>query len=223
MTGSIFTVGHGARSEADLIRVLEANQVGLLVDVRRFPGSRKHPHFGQKALESSLKAHGIRYVWLGMELGGRRNKLKSDSPHSAIRVPAFRNYADFMNTDDFPSGVEKLKQICQEQRTQTEAPPATAFMCSETCWWSCHRKMISDQLVASGWKVNHIGLNAKNPTAETPHVLWEIARATSQGLIYDQVLPTKKKRKHKDEEKETEQQSGCKRARSTMHANSRHD
>src|SRR5687768_7354487 len=96
----VFTIGHGTRTTAELVEVLEAAGVELLVDVRRFPGSRRHPHFAREALEESLPAAGIAYEWKGEALGGRRDPVP-DSPNIAWRVDAFRGYADHLASPEF--------------------------------------------------------------------------------------------------------------------------
>lgn len=128
------------------VQCLHANEIKVLVDVRSFPGSRRYPHFNRETMDVRLGAAGIGYMWMP-ELGGRR-KPKPDSRNTAWRNAAFRGYADYMETDAFHKGLEKLETIAQHE--------PTAYMCSEAVWWRCHRRLLSDALAARGWTVMHI-------------------------------------------------------------------
>lgn len=141
----IFTVGHSIRPQNELIAILEEARVKLLVDVRRFPGSRRHPQFGKEALSAGLAAAGIAYRH-EPDLGGRREP-RPDSPHTAWRVAGFRGYADHMASPEFRAALERLI-----------APPETptAVMCAEALPWKCHRQLIADALVARGIEVVHL-------------------------------------------------------------------
>jgi uncharacterized protein (DUF488 family) len=143
----IWTIGHSTRSTDDFISLLEENGIKLLADVRSFPGSKRYPHFNKPALGESLRQHRIRYEHFP-ELGGRR-KPKLDSRNTAWRNASFRAYADYMETEEFHKGVERLLALARE------AGPA-AIMCAEAVWWRCHRSVISDYLKASGIEVMHI-------------------------------------------------------------------
>ena len=151
--------------------MLRDADIGALADVRLIPGSRRHPHFGATSLEASLGEIGIAYVHLP-ELGGRREP-RADSPHRALRVAAFRGYADHMNTDEFARGYERLTSLARESRT--------AFMCAETLWWRCHRRLIADRLTVDGWAVTHLFASGKSE----PHMLWDAARKAEGHLVYD--------------------------------------
>lgn len=170
---TVFTIGHGTRTTAELIEVLEGAGVDVLVDVRRFPGSRRHPHFSREALAESLPDGGIAYRWDGEALGGRR-KPAPGSPNVAWRVDAFRGYADHLASDVFRSALSDLE-------ARAEAGTSQAIMCAETVWWRCHRRLIADSLVADGYEVIHLGLGR-----DDKHKLHESARRTDEGvLIYD--------------------------------------
>src|SRR5262245_52505027 len=134
---AIWTVGHGNRPLEELVALLEQAGVVCLVDVRAYPASRRHPQFERNALERSLAAAGIRYVWEGKGLGGRRRPT-AESPHVALRVPAFRAYADHMMTREFHDAIDRLTVIA-------DVHPA-AIMCAERLPWQCHRFLISDYL-----------------------------------------------------------------------------
>lgn len=167
----IWSIGHGARALEDFIAVLKEARIQTLADIRTFPASRRHPHFRREALAASVAENGIAYEHIA-ELGGRRRETKP-SPHRAIRVAGFRAYAEHMATDEFAAGYNRL-------RTLAEAGP-TAYMCAETLWWQCHRRLVSDRLVSDGWEVMHLLGPGK---AETHH-LWELARLVDGRLVYD--------------------------------------
>ena len=145
------------------------------MDVRAFPGSRRHPHFGREELEQNLPAAGIRYVWEGASLGGRR-KPRSDSLHVALRHPSFRAYADHMETDVFRRGIAELLRLATRS--------SVAIMCAERLPWQCHRYMISDYLVAQGISVEHL----MGEAAARRHAMRAEARVDGDRLVYDCIL-----------------------------------
>jgi uncharacterized protein (DUF488 family) len=169
---TIYTAGHGNRLIDEFVGLLQEAGVTCLVDVRAFPASRRHPHFGRAALEKSLPAAGIRYAWEGQALGGRR-KPSAQSPHVALRHPAFRAYAEHMTTDEFRRAAERLLELGR-------AAPA-AVMCAERLPWQCHRFLISDFLVAGGNEVVHL----VNPGKRQAHRLNPVARLREGELVYD--------------------------------------
>jgi len=143
---TIWTVGHSTRTISEFIELLKAHEIAVLADVRRFPGSRRHPQFGQDQLASSLEKEQIRYLHFA-ELGGRR-ATRPDSPNTTWRNAAFRGYADHMMTAPFPRAAEQLLALARTTRT--------AMMCAEALWWRCHRALIADYLKAAGHEVLHI-------------------------------------------------------------------
>lgn len=145
-TKEIWTIGHSTRTLEHFVEMLHSFDIKLLADIRSFPGSRRVPQFNKENLEKSMPANGIAYVHL-KQLGGRR-PVHKDSKNTGWRHPAFRGYADYMETDDFKKGIEQLEAMAVKQRT--------AYMCSEAVWWSCHRSMVSDYLKLNGWLVHHI-------------------------------------------------------------------
>jgi uncharacterized protein (DUF488 family) len=167
----IWSVGHGTRPVEELIAVLREAGIKGLADVRTVPGSRRHPQFGQAPLRASLAKAGIDYVHL-RGLGGRRDAL-ADSPHTALKVDAFRGYADHMASDDFQRDLALLEERARKT--------PTAFMCAETKWEECHRRMLSDVLAVGGWDVTHL----LGPDKSEPHRLWDLARVVDGGLVYD--------------------------------------
>jgi uncharacterized protein (DUF488 family) len=143
---TLWTIGHSNRALEQFMELLAAQKIELLADVRRFPGSRRLPHFNQENLSKSLADAGIEYVHFP-ELGGRRKAL-ANSPNNAWRNEAFRAYADFMTTPEFRAGSDRLLGLARQKRT--------AIMCAEALWWQCHRSLIADYLKAAGHRVLHI-------------------------------------------------------------------
>ena len=167
----IWSVGHGARPLEEFLAVLRGADIEALADVRLAPGSRRHPHFGADSLRLSLGEIGIAYTHLP-ELGGRREP-SAESAHRALRVAAFRGYAEHMGTAEFARGYERLTSLATGSRT--------AFMCAETLWWRCHRRLIADRLTVDGWSVTHLVTQGKSET----HALWDAARTVDGRLVYD--------------------------------------
>jgi uncharacterized protein (DUF488 family) len=143
---TVWTIGHSNRTLDDLLTLLRSHQIELLADVRRFPGSRRYPHFNRESLIPALRKQGIEYEHFA-DLGGRRNP-KADSANRAWRNASFRGYADYMETNEFRLAFERLVEEATKRRT--------ALMCAEALWWQCHRSMISDALKAAGTRVLHI-------------------------------------------------------------------
>jgi uncharacterized protein (DUF488 family) len=167
----IWTVGHGARPVAELVADLRSAGIERLIDVRTAPGSRKHPQFGQVPLTEALAAAGIAYVWR-KDLGGWR-KPKPDSRHLALESAAFRGYADHMETEEFERALRWL--------IETSGSTPTAFMCAESLWWRCHRRMIADALTARSIEVMHLMPGGK----AQPHNLHPAARLDGLHVVYD--------------------------------------
>lgn len=168
---TLYTIGHSTRSIDELIEALRAHSIATLADIRSFPVSRRLPHFNREALEKTLPAAGIRYVWV-KDLGGRRKTIRHDSPHIALRNDSFRNYADYMLTEQFQHAAKNLV-------TMAEQSP-TAYMCAERVYFHCHRMLVSDWLTAHGHEVLHI--DGTGPTK--PHKLLPEARVIDGELIY---------------------------------------
>jgi uncharacterized protein (DUF488 family) len=167
----MWTIGHGTRPIDDFLAVLREAKVVTLVDVRSVPGSHRHPQFGKTELRDSLTAAGIAYMHLP-GLGGRREP-RADSPHTGLREEAFRGYADHMSSPEFQRELGQLMAVA----TAT----STAFMCAETPWQKCHRRMLSDALTVAGWEVTHLIERGKSE----PHHLWDVARVVDGSLVYD--------------------------------------
>jgi uncharacterized protein (DUF488 family) len=169
----IFTIGHAALPIEVFIEALQRHRIKILVDIRRYPGSRHAPQFGQGALRPELETAGIGYVYLGA-LGGRR-KARPDSLNTAWRNASFRGYADYMETEEFQLGLAELMEIGRDARV--------AIMCAESVWWRCHRAMVADALLAHGWRVWHIMPGG----AIQPHRLSAAANVVDGVLTYHTV------------------------------------
>jgi uncharacterized protein (DUF488 family) len=167
----IFTVGHSNHPLEKFLAILSAHDINIVIDIRRFPTSRKWPHFNRDALTQSLPTHGIGYLGLP-ELGGRREP-RPDSPHTAWRVAAFRGYADLMDTPEFEAGLARLMAAAASKRA--------AVLCAEALPWRCHRSLVADALTARGWWVSDI-MNEKEARA---HKLPEFVRVEGTRVVYD--------------------------------------
>jgi uncharacterized protein (DUF488 family) len=154
---AVFTIGHGTRPSEELVECLREVDVETLVDVRRFPGSRRNPQFGQAALSETLREAGIAYRH-AVELGGRLSGEPGEERFDCIRVGAFRSYAAKMGSD-----------VWQRALAEELAQPAPCFMCAETLWTRCHRRLIAELLVARGETVTHL----IRPGRHEPHRLYD--------------------------------------------------
>ena len=143
---TIWTVGHSTRTAEKFLEILRAHEIGVLVDVRSFPGSRRYPQFNKEELAELLARLGIEYKH-ERRLGGRRAP-RADSHNTGWKNASFRGYADYMETEEFRRGVEELLEVAAKERS--------AIMCAEAVWWRCHRSLISDYLRAEGHTVLHI-------------------------------------------------------------------
>jgi uncharacterized protein (DUF488 family) len=174
----LWTIGHSTRKIDMFISLLEENGIKLVVDVRSLPGSKRYPQFNKEALADALGQHGIRYEHFA-DLGGRR-KPKQDSRNTAWRNASFRGYADYMETEEFRKGFERLVDLT------SEAGPA-AIMCAEAVWWRCHRALVSDYLKARSIEVIHIvDSNKTEPhpfTSAASMVNGELSYAASESLL----------------------------------------
>lgn len=170
----VYTVGHSTHTLAELVALLRAFEVGVLVDIRSIPRSRRNPQFNREALGPALRARRIHYVHLP-ELGGLRRPRK-DSPNTAWRNASFQGYADYMLTDDFAAGLAKLSELM--------AGGTVALMCAEAVPWRCHRSLVADALTARGVEVEHIASTTRaTPHRMTPFARVEGTRVTYPGLI----------------------------------------
>lgn len=143
---SIFTIGHSTRPIEDFIALLKAHDVATIIDIRTIPKSRHCPQFNKEELKKSLKKAKIGYRHI-KELGGLRHALKDSINRGWINA-SFRGFADYMQTEDFKKGLEKLEKLALKKRC--------ALMCAEAVPWRCHRSLIADALTLNNWKVFHI-------------------------------------------------------------------
>lgn len=169
----VFTIGHSNHPLDRFVELLGAHGVTRVLDVRRFPGSRRQPHFGGEALARSLPAQGIDIRHL-VDLGGRR-RPRPGSPNGGWRVEAFRAYADHMASPGFRAALRDLEALAGERRS--------AIMCAEGLWWRCHRRLVSDALVVRGWEVRHIAPDGR----EAAHQLTGFAEVRGAELVYPPV------------------------------------
>ena len=175
-SGTILTVGHGTLGAEVFLDLLREAGADAIVDVRSFPGSRRHPQFGRSEMEGWLPEGGVGYRW-ERGLGGFR-KPAPDSPNVALRHPGFRGYADYMARAEFGAGIGHLMA---QSRQRPEG--SLAIMCSESVWWRCHRRLIADHLVlVEGVGVRHLMHDGRR----SPHVPTDGARVSPDGhLVYD--------------------------------------
>jgi uncharacterized protein (DUF488 family) len=168
---AVFTIGHSTRSIDEFIELLHASGVEALIDIRRFPMSRRYPHFNRAELAAALAVAGIAYRH-EETLGGRRQP-RPDSPNGAWRNPQFRGYADHMESPAFRAAVARI--------TESARNTVQAVMCAEAVPWRCHRNLLADALVARGLEVRHIVEKGKT----NPHHLNKDARIVNgDHIIY---------------------------------------
>ena len=171
---SVWTIGHSTRPMGEFVAALESFGIGALLDVRTYPGSRRYPQFNKLNLAASLAGVEIDYQH-APELGGRR-RAKPESMNMAWRNEMFRGYADYMETEEFREGIDRLLALARDSRT--------AIMCAEAVWWKCHRSLIADYLKAKGVRVLHIVTEGK---AEE-HPFTSAARIVNGELSYRGIL-----------------------------------
>jgi uncharacterized protein (DUF488 family) len=162
----VFTIGHGTRESTELVDTLREAGATTLVDVRRFPGSRRNPQFNQDALAAKLAGAGVVYRH-AVELGGRRSAEPGEERFACVRTAAFRSYAARMARPEW-----------QEALTTAVGEAAPCFMCAETDWRRCHRRLIADLLTARGIEVLHL----LRPGEHEPHQLSPWAEIRSRTL-----------------------------------------
>jgi uncharacterized protein (DUF488 family) len=168
---TLYTIGHSTRTLEELIEVLQAHSIGTLVDIRAFPMSRRLPYFNRENLEKELPPKGIPYVWM-KALGGYRKQTRKESPNTGLRNASFRNYADYMLSDEFRAAVTELVKLGEHS--------CTAYMCAERVYFRCHRMLVSDYLVTHGHEVLHI--DGTSPSK--PHKLTPEGRLVGADVIY---------------------------------------
>jgi uncharacterized protein (DUF488 family) len=168
---TIYTIGHSTRTIDEFVALLRENAIACVVDVRSIPRSGRHPQFNGDALAATLAEAGIGYRH-SPGLGGRRGRIKgTPSRNTFWREEGFRNFADYAETPPFAAALGELRVLAHER--------PTAIMCAEAVWWRCHRRIISDYLVAAGEAVRHVlGPNKSETATLTPE-----ARALPTGAL----------------------------------------
>jgi uncharacterized protein (DUF488 family) len=168
----LFTVGHGTLTTEEFTALLRQAGIAALVDVRRFPGSRHHPHFGTDAMRQWLTQVRLAYRW-EERLGGRRSR-RPDSVNVGLRNDSFRAYADHMAD---PAFTAALTTVLDEARRRP-----TAILCSESLWWRCHRRLVADAAVlVHGAEVRHLLHDGQF----APHQITDAARRAGDVVVYD--------------------------------------
>jgi uncharacterized protein (DUF488 family) len=170
----MMTVGHSTLELEAFLRALVENGCRTLVDVRRYPGSRRHPQFGQARLFDSLAEVGIRGVWRE-GLGGRRVARK-DSVNTGWRHESFRGYADYMQTPEFAAEIDWLMGL--------QDFDAAVVMCAEAVPWRCHRSLIGDAVLARGGVVEDLFVTAAGKSTTKAHAMTEFARVEGGRVWY---------------------------------------
>jgi uncharacterized protein (DUF488 family) len=169
---TLLTIGHGTLPADEFARLAGEADLELVVDVRSFPASRRHPHFRREAMGRWLPDAGVGYRW-EPRLGGRR-KARPDSRHVALRQSAFRGYADHMETPEFTDALDELLADAERERT--------AVMCAESVWWRCHRRLLADAAVLlRGVGVDHLFHDRRL----APHQPTPEARLDGRRIVYD--------------------------------------
>lgn len=171
---TLYTVGHSDRSMADFVKLLQWGDITMLVDVRAHPTSRRYPHFTDVRLRNTLADAGVAYHWAGRDLGGRRPS-RPNSLHTALSDPAFRAYADHMESEAFQRAATQLVNLTRRE--------TSVIMCAERHPESCHRSLIADYLILQGHHILHL----TEPGVRTEHVLNDHARHESTRLVYDRM------------------------------------
>lgn len=168
----VWTVGHSTLPLEGFLARLAQHAVERVADVRRYPASRRHPHFDRETLAAALNGSGIEYRWFE-DLGGRRSAApRGASANAGLTALGFRAYADHMREDVFRRAFGDLLGWAAGGRT--------ALLCAELLWWKCHRRLLSDLLVARGGAVWHI-MDEEEARA---HPLWDLAVVQGGGVTY---------------------------------------
>jgi uncharacterized protein (DUF488 family) len=170
----MMTIGHSTLAIESFLRALKENGCSLLVDVRRHPGSRRHPQYGQQQLFASLKQEGMNALWRE-GLGGRRTPQKN-SRNMGWNNESFRGYADYMQTREFDDQIDWL--INQQELS------SIVIMCAEALPWRCHRSLISDAILARGGIVEDIFVHPDGQSSRKPHEMTHFAQVQDGRVFY---------------------------------------
>lgn len=167
----VYTLGHSNRDWKEFVEILRKYKIDVIVDVRRFPSSKKFPHFSGDFLRKALSSVGVKYFWLE-NLGGYRGYVEGSERYKCFRAQGYKNYAAWMNHDEWKRDFNVLVNLCLRN--------TVAIMCAEKFYWRCHRKLISDALLARGFNVVHI----VDLQRTIPHKLTKCARIINGSLVY---------------------------------------
>jgi uncharacterized protein (DUF488 family) len=173
MKTTIYTIGHSTHSIEEFISILQEFKIGLVADIRTIPGSRFNPQFNQTELKRELQQAKIGYIHL-KELGGLRHASKT-SANTAWKNASFRGFADYMQTEEFHSGIDQLMKLAQENRT--------VIMCAEAVPWRCHRSLIGDVLVVRDFDV----INIMGEKTSSAHKITAWAKVEGVTITYPEV------------------------------------
>ncbi len=177
----LWTIGHSTLPLPRFTAVLKTHRIGLLVDIRTVPRSRTNPQYNLETLPAALAKLGIEHLYL-KELGGLR-RPRPDSHNTGWKNSSFRGYADFMETEEFQAGLQKLMAAAQQRRA--------AIMCAEAVPWRCHRSLVADALLARHWTVWHLFVSAKESDlagSARPARLTPFARVEGERISYPGAL-----------------------------------
>jgi len=170
MSEVLYTVGHGTLEQEAFVELLRGVGIRHVVDIRSYPGSRHNPQFGKEEMQSWIPEAGLSYAWMP-DLGGRRKPVPG-SRHVALRHPSFRAYADHMETPEFVACVDELLR----------GGNARVVMCSESVWWRCHRRLVSDYVtLVRDVAVEHVMHDGRL----MEHKVTDGARRDGDRLVYD--------------------------------------
>ncbi|MBW1696630.1 MAG: DUF488 domain-containing protein [Deltaproteobacteria bacterium] len=167
----LYTIGHSNRSFEEFLAILSDHNIKTVVDVRRFPSSRKFPHFNSDNLQKLLDTNFIHYRWFESLGGYRRTLVRANFQNAGLQSPGFRNYADYMSTNQFKTAAGELLLLSKQA--------TTVIMCAEKFFWKCHRMLLSDFLTAQGIEVIHILDREKIQ----PHKLSAAAKITENKTV----------------------------------------
>jgi uncharacterized protein (DUF488 family) len=170
----MMTIGHSTLELDSFLRALRENGITTLVDVRRFPGSKRNPQFGQDRLFAALHEMGIRGVWRE-GLGGWRT-AEPDSVNTGWRENSFRGYADYMQTSAFDGEIDWLMKLADFD--------TAVVMCAEAVPWQCHRSLIGDAVLARSGVVENIFVEADGSSSRLPHAMTEFAQVEGARVWY---------------------------------------
>ena len=168
MTRPFYTIGHSTRSIKEFVELLRPSQIKLVVDVRTIPRSRTNPQYNTEELVKNMSEFQIGYEHIAT-LGGLRGRKRSvsTSVNAFWKNQSFHNYADYAMSDEFRSGLARLRSLGHAK--------TSVLMCSEAVWWRCHRRIIADYLIAAGETVFHIlGANHVAPAHLTAGAVFEM-------------------------------------------------